>query len=241
MPKVICSRLREAKVEAGAEAEAEAEAVTETATARPVMLAKPAKPTRKVGQSALGGGRSKATLPPGLKLPDGIELEVTRTKPAARMAKIGARPAPDAPSAPLPPCAPSAPRPPLCPPPLSPLSLRLGRLTLLRLAPHARRHRHRQLRRVPDGRHAAPRQPRRPASRDADRRPAERSGRGMGPGPASDSRGRDVRRVLRAAPRLWRQGCASSHPARRLPPLQPRAHLPARWTATRAAGFGVEQ
>ena len=39
------------------------------------------------------GRRTDGSLPPaGLKLPDGIELELTRTRPSARMAKIGASP-----------------------------------------------------------------------------------------------------------------------------------------------------
>ena len=96
MPKIICSRLREAEAEAEAEAVAEAEAETEIAAARPAMPAmsdKPGWPVGAVKQCDLGGGRSNGPLPPaGLKLPDGIELELTRTRPSARMAKIGASP-----------------------------------------------------------------------------------------------------------------------------------------------------
>ena len=91
MPKILCSRLREAEAEAAeAEAVAEAEAETETAAARPD---KPDWPVVAVKQCDLGGERSNGPLPPaGLKLPDGIELELTRTRPSARMAKIGASP-----------------------------------------------------------------------------------------------------------------------------------------------------
>ena len=93
MPKIICSRLREAEAEAEAEAVAEAEAETETAAASPAMPDKPGWPVGAVKQCDLGGGRSNGPLPPaGLKLPDGIELELTRTRPSARMAKIGASP-----------------------------------------------------------------------------------------------------------------------------------------------------
>ena len=90
MPKILCSRLREAEAEAEAEAVAEAEAETETAAARPD---KPDWPVVAAKQCDLGGERSNGALPPaGLKLPDGIELELTRTRPSARMAKIGASP-----------------------------------------------------------------------------------------------------------------------------------------------------
>ena len=93
MPKILCSRLREAEAEAEAEAVAEAEAETETAAARLAMPDKPDWPVGAVKQCDLGGGRSNGPLPPaGLKLPDGIELELTRTRPSARMAKIGASP-----------------------------------------------------------------------------------------------------------------------------------------------------
>ena len=50
-----------------------------------------------------------------------------------------------------------------------------------------------------------------------------------------------MRRALQAPPRLRRQGSATSHPAWCIPPLQPRADLPARRPATRAARFGVDQ
>ena len=50
-----------------------------------------------------------------------------------------------------------------------------------------------------------------------------------------------MRRALQAPPRLRRQGSATSHPAWCIPPLQPRADLPARLPATRAARFGVDQ
>mgnify|MGYP001270576736 CR=1 FL=1 len=90
MPKILCSRLREAEAEAEAEAVAEAEAETETAAARPD---KPDWPAVAAKQCDLGGERSNGALQPaGLKLPDGIELELTRTRPSARMAKIGASP-----------------------------------------------------------------------------------------------------------------------------------------------------
>jgi len=93
MPKILCSRLREAEAEAEAEAVAEAEAETETAAARPLMPDKPGWPVGAVKQCDLGGERSNGPLPPaGLKLSDGIELELTRTRPSARMAKIGASP-----------------------------------------------------------------------------------------------------------------------------------------------------
>ena len=117
MPKILCSRLREAEAEAEAEAVAEAEAETETAAARPdkpdwpVVAVTPLNATWVVSgamarhqgfacevtatraQCDLGGERSNGALPPAsLKLPDGIELELTRTRPSARMAKIGASP-----------------------------------------------------------------------------------------------------------------------------------------------------